>query len=216
MANLARTPRADSAVTRERILDASEALFSERGYSGTSLRAIADAAGVNLAAANYHFGSKASLLEAAFQRCMAPINAERLRRLDELEAQVAAPSVEAIVRVFVGPGLEAASAGQFPRLLARIFAEPKELSIPLIERTFAATAQRYLAALAKALPQVEPQSLIWRFHFMVGCLVHLVNFAEPPNVFGSDIVAASGSSSAGPEQLIDFAVAGICQELLRE
>ena len=100
--------------------------------------------------------------------------------------------------------------------MARIFAEPKELSIPLIERTFAATAQRYLAALAKALPQVEPQSLIWRFHFLVGCLVHLVNFAEPPNVFGSDIVAESGSSSAGPKQLIDFAVAGICQELLRE
>ncbi len=68
MGEPARTPRADSLQTRERILDTCERLFGEHGYSGTSVRAIADAAGVNLAAAHYHFGSKTQLLEAVFQR----------------------------------------------------------------------------------------------------------------------------------------------------
>ncbi|NIN58982.1 MAG: TetR family transcriptional regulator, partial [Xanthomonadales bacterium] len=83
------------------MLDASIKLFSERGYRNTSLRAIADAADVNLAAANYHFGSKAQLLEAAFERCISPINDERMRRLRQLQQSSSPPSVEAIVRAFV-------------------------------------------------------------------------------------------------------------------
>ena len=211
MSNLARTRRADSADTRQRILDAAEKLFSELGYSGASLRAIADAAGVNLAAANYHFGSKAQLLEAAFQRCMAPINAERIRRLNELENAEAPPSVEAIVRAFVEPGLVLVGEDGVPRLAARIFAEPKQLSIPLLERTFASTAQRYFAALARALPALDTSELRWRFHFLVGCLLQLINFHAPLNVFGEDGLAGADWSQAGPQQLIDFAVAGICR-----
>ena len=61
--------------TRERILDAAEALIIERGFAATSLRAIADRARVNLAATNYHFGSKMGLLAAVFHRIVEPINA---------------------------------------------------------------------------------------------------------------------------------------------
>ena len=157
MSELARRPRADSAHTRACILDAAEQLFSERGYSGTSLRAIADQAGVNLAAANYHFGSKAQLLEAALQRCVAPVNVERLARLDALQAGGQTPAAEAIVRALVEPVLRAAATNSAPRLLARIFAEPKEVSVPLIERTFSVVAQRFLAALQSALPSVDEE-----------------------------------------------------------
>jgi AcrR family transcriptional regulator len=44
--------------TKDRILDAVERLFAERGYAATSLRIVTAEAGVNLAAVNYHFGSK--------------------------------------------------------------------------------------------------------------------------------------------------------------
>ena len=70
--------------TREKILDAAEALFVERGYAATSLRAIATAAGVNLAATNYHFGSKMGLFAAVFHRRIEPINQQRLVLLNEL------------------------------------------------------------------------------------------------------------------------------------
>jgi len=47
--------------TRERLIEAAARLFAERGYRGATLREIASRAGANLAAANYHFGSKQRL-----------------------------------------------------------------------------------------------------------------------------------------------------------
>ena len=73
--------------TRERILDAAERLFMESGYEGTSMRMITGEAGVNLAAVNYHFGSKEALLREVFRRRLNWLNTERLRALDLLEQQ---------------------------------------------------------------------------------------------------------------------------------
>ena len=66
--------------TRERILEAAEELFVQRGFAATSLRAVTSAAGVNLAAVHYHFNSKEGLLEAVVHWRMAPVNQERLKR----------------------------------------------------------------------------------------------------------------------------------------
>ena len=76
--------------TKERILDAAELLFAEHGFSGTSLRAVTGEAEVNLAAVNYHFGSKMGLFKAVVLRRVGPLNEERLRMLDALEARVEA------------------------------------------------------------------------------------------------------------------------------
>jgi AcrR family transcriptional regulator len=75
--------------TRERILDVAERLFMENGYEGTSMRVITGAAEVNLAAVNYHFGSKEALLREVFRRRLAWLNHERLQALDRLEEQAA-------------------------------------------------------------------------------------------------------------------------------
>ena len=73
---------------RDRILDTAEAYFAEDGYTGVSLRQITAAAGVNLAAVNYYFGSKLNLLREVFGRRAAPINAERMRRLAACNAAI--------------------------------------------------------------------------------------------------------------------------------
>ncbi len=51
---------------RQRLLEAGLALFAEHGYAGTSTRAIAEAAGTNVAAIRYYFGDKQGLYRAAF------------------------------------------------------------------------------------------------------------------------------------------------------
>ena len=84
--------------TRTRILDAAEELFMQHGFEGTSMRALTTRAGVNLAAVNYHFGSKHALVEAVFRRRLDPMNVERIAELDQLEAQGSVPSVEALER----------------------------------------------------------------------------------------------------------------------
>src|SRR6476661_10749602 len=78
-----RTPGA----TKDRILDAAEALFMEHGFEATSLRALTAAAGVNLAAVNYHFGSKEELFQSVLTRRLDPMNQERIDLLEKVERE---------------------------------------------------------------------------------------------------------------------------------
>lgn len=71
--------------TREKILDAAEELFSEHGFSATSIRAITTRAEVNLAALNYHFGTKDGVIDAVFARRIEPLNRERIHLLEIVE-----------------------------------------------------------------------------------------------------------------------------------
>src|SRR3954468_11291615 len=93
--------------TRTRILDAAEELFMQHGFEGTSMRLLTTRAAVNLAAVNYHFGSKDALIEAVFRRRLDPMNAARLGALEKLETEAAGRALapEAIIRAFVGESL---------------------------------------------------------------------------------------------------------------
>src|SRR5215467_8162923 len=93
--------------TRTRILDAAEALFMQHGFEGTSMRTLTASAGANLAAVNYHFGSKDALIEAVFRRRLDPMNTARIAELDRLEKDAAGRPLtpEAIIRAFIGVSL---------------------------------------------------------------------------------------------------------------
>jgi len=163
--------------TRTRILDAAEELFMQHGFEGTSMRLLTTNAGVNLAAVNYHFGSKHALIEAVFRRRLDPMNTARIAELDKLEAEQRAPSPEAIIRAFITPGLRLMEDGKtggrnFTRLLGRTYTEPNKLLRQLIGQMYAPTMQRYKAALERALPQMPREELVWRMHFMFGTLAY--------------------------------------------
>src|SRR3546814_3154877 len=116
-----------SSSTREAILDTAETLFAQQGHDGTSMRQITSEAGVNLAAVNYHFGSKEALVQAVLKRRLAILNQERLRLLDELETQAAGEPLKPsqIVDAFFGT-------------LLRLAASPDHAGknfLPLLERT---------------------------------------------------------------------------------
>jgi AcrR family transcriptional regulator len=159
--------------TRTRILDAAEELFMQHGFEGTSMRLLTAKAGVNLAAVNYHFGSKDALIEALFRRRLDPMNTERLAALDRLEDL----SAENIIRAFVRPSLrliEDAQGGgrNFIRLLGRTYTEPAKPVRVLIGQMYAPTMERFKAALERALPQMPRDELVWRMHFMFGTLAY--------------------------------------------
>ena len=67
--------------TKERILGAAEELFAQHGFAGTSLRQVTSRADVNIAAVNYHFGSKENLVNEVFRRRMDDMTAARLSLL---------------------------------------------------------------------------------------------------------------------------------------
>src|SRR5215204_4298189 len=162
--------------TRTRILDAAEELFMLQGFEGTSMRLLTARAGVNLAAVNYHFGSKDALIEALFRRRLDAMNAARIAELERLDAG-GSLSAEAIIRAFIGPSLrliEDAKGGgrNFIRLLGRTYTEPAKAVRGLIGQMYAPTMQRFKAALERALPQMPGDELVWRMHFMFGTLAY--------------------------------------------
>src|SRR5258707_12134788 len=78
-------PDTTSQDTKSRILDVAEQLFMEHGFEATSLRQLTSSAGVNLAAVNYHFGTKEELFQTVLTRRLDPMNQERIELLGRLE-----------------------------------------------------------------------------------------------------------------------------------
>ena len=165
--------------TRSRILDAAEELLVQHGLEATTLRMITAAAQANLAAVNYHFGSKDALIEAVFRRRLDPMNAGRIAELDKLEKDAGgrALSPEQIIRAFVGASLrmieDAKSGGRnFIRLLGRTYTDPQKHIRSLIGQLYAPAMERFKNAFERALPQMPRDELIWRMHFMFGTLAY--------------------------------------------
>ena len=167
--------------TRERILDAAERLFMAHGYEGTSMRQITGEAAVNLAAANYHFGSKESLMQEVFRRRLDWLNDERLRVLDAMEGAAAGKPLKPsqIVDGFFGTLLRLADDAQrrgivFLRLLGRTHTEPSEFIRAFLADEYAGVMERYQQALFRALPDVPRAEIVWRFHFMLGATSYAI------------------------------------------
>ncbi len=167
--------------TRSRILDAAEEQFMQHGFDGTSMRMVTREASVNLAAVNYHFGSKEELMQEVLRRRLEVINRERLRVLDEAEAKAKGkplkPSV--IIDCFFGTLLRVAAdqkavGGTFLRLLGRTINDPSQFIRTFMSTEYADVLERYKEAMFRSLPNVPKAEIVWRFHFMLGATSYAI------------------------------------------
>lgn len=201
--------------TRERILEAAEGLFAERGFETVSLRDITGVAEANVAAVNYHFGSKDQLIDAVVARHVMPVNEDRLQRLDRLEeaAGEGALQVEEILEAFLAPLLSHISSGRmserlFTKFMGRLMSEegqriPSELA-PLLQTM----AMRFTEALRRALPTLSEQQALWRMHYSFGVMANTLTH-------GDTLKQLSGGRSGEPsleehfDQIVAFCASGI-------
>jgi AcrR family transcriptional regulator len=202
----------DAGSTRGRLIDSAVRLFGERGIGATSLRMLTESAGTNIAAVNYHFGSKEGLLRAVIDRTMRFVNDERRRRLDELESRPRPPSVAELVRAFVEPGADLAESVEVARFIGRLVGEPD----PKVRQIFADQVDpvegRYLTALGCALPELDDEDVRFAYTSMLGMLSLQQSGAfatlEWPHRQG-DTPRRTGSDPVDRERLIAFVVGGI-------
>ena len=206
--------------TKDRLLDAAEELFSNRGIDATSLRAVTSAAGANLASVNYHFESKDGLVRSVFLRRLEPLNNERLELLDALEVAAAGSPIEleAILDAWVMPALrmgQSPEGKRFKRLLGRIYSEPGDSLQTLLRELFGEILQRFSAAIGRTLPELSSEELMWRVHFMLGAMIHTV--ADQPSIRAFSGGLCDPSDIEGVRRrLIDFVSAGLRSPMGRE
>ncbi len=205
--------------TKTRILDAAEKLFAEAGFASTSLRRITAEARVNLAAVNYHFQSKDALVQAVFTRRLGPVNRRRLEMLDAFQARAggAAP-LEEIIEAFAAPVLGADSNGgeaSFGRLLGRMYTEPTAFARNVLAVQMSEIAQRFVPALARALPELPPVELYTRIQFMIGALA-ISTVGLPVVEIASGGVHRSGGAADTLRRMVVFLAAGLRAAAPRE
>ena len=160
--------------TVERILDAAEILFADKGFAETSLRLITSKAKVNLAAVNYHFGSKKSLIQAVFARFLGPLCANLEEELDRL-ASLGGPALtlEQLLEMLVQQTLAVKPRSGndlsiFMRLLGLSFSQSQGHLRRYLNELYGKVFHRYMLLLHEAAPEIQPVELFWRVHFMIG------------------------------------------------
>lgn len=181
--------RLPAAETRGRVLDAAERLFAERGIEAVSIRDITRAAKANLAAINYHFGTKQDLVAEIFSRRLTPLNHKRLALLDAAEQKAGGKParLEVILEALIRPAVEQAFActcgsKTFMQLFGRCLSEPDAAVERLIHSHFEKIIQRFNAAILRALPRLSGQELFWRISFIGGALHHALLISGKPSL----------------------------------
>ena len=162
--------------TALRILDTAERLFADQGFHATTLRQITREAGVNLAAVNYHHGSKDALILAVFQRRLDELNSERLTRLRAALDAADPPQLEDVLEAFIHPALRMGSdssgdGGRFMRLLMRAWAENATQLHRVIRRQYSHVMRTFADAVSQALG-IAPENLRQQLDFLIGALTY--------------------------------------------
>ena len=190
--------------TQGRLLNAAEALFIDAGYAGMSARAIADKAGVNIAAMGYHFGSKQGLLEAVLIRRIAPINTSRRLRLAAVPER-RAESIRAILHAFLWPVFFNEHEAPARRLMGRVMTEPADVVEPLLNFVFSDVIEQFVVAAAACFPKQDRALIAQKFSFVVGAL-NLTVLRPSERLFGP-----APATEVSFDRLLNFSVDGFQQ-----
>lgn len=195
--------------TKDRILGAAEELFAQFGFSGTSLRQVTSRADVNIAAVNYHFGSKENLVNEVFRRRMDEMSSQRLAAL-KATVDANPGELEPILAAFVQPALAMAQdrhgGGAFVRVIARAYAEKNDGLRKFLSDHYGHVLREFAKAIAVAVPALSKEELYWRLDFLAGSLTYaMADFGLIKRPSG---VSESAHRERAARELIRFAAAG--------
>jgi AcrR family transcriptional regulator len=195
--------------TKDRILSAAEELFAQHGFSGTSLRQVTSRADVNIAAVNYHFGSKENLVNEVFRRRMDEMSERRITQLRQ--AQEEHPGdLEPILAAFIEPALALTldrHGSAFVRVLARAYAEKNDRLRKFLSDNYGQVLREFAKALSPALPETRQGRVVLAHDFVAGALTYaMADFGLIRRPAG---MSEKTHCDRAAEHLIRFAAAGL-------
>ena len=169
--------------TKDKILDAAEYFFADKGFNGTSLREITSKAEVNLAAVNYHFGSKKELIKSVMSRYMnelAPKLEFSLYKLCDSNDDI---SLEEVFTAFVKPLLslnefKENGTSTFLQLLGRGYTDSQGFLRWFLTTQYPNVISNFVNAVKKAYPELSAEEMFWRLHFTMGTVVFTMSSSD--------------------------------------
>lgn len=200
---------------KERILDVSEKLFAEGSFASVSVRSVTGAAGVNLSAVNYYFGSKKGLFQAVYVRRAKLMNHERLCMLyDADEAARAAGrevTLEELISAMLTPPIfwlydtEQGLSG-YIRFLARAYLEEAS-DMDNVLRQEVDVFDKFVPYFQKIKPALSEEDIYWRIHFIMGVMHHTINHLHRISLL-SHKACKTGTREQTRDRLVEFCCEG--------
>jgi len=205
--------------TVTKILDAAESLFAENGFTETSTRAITQLAGVNVAAVNYHFGSKKDLIQAVFARFLDPFCSYLNKNLNDFEASLEGQQADLVsvlsvleftlTRSLRGENNPSDQISNFLRLLGLAYTQSQGHMRRFLREHYFSTYIRFIKAIQSTRPEYSPEDLFWRIHFAVGSMIFTFSNLETLRSMAATDPENAASVEKIIKMLIDYISGGI-------
>lgn len=169
--------------TKNKILDAADVLFADKGFNGTSLREITSQANVNLAAVNYHFGSKKELIKAVMSRYMDELSPQLESALSLICQAQQKPNLHDVFSAFIEPLLylnefKENGTSTFLQLLGRGYTDSQGFLRWFLTTQYPNVFTHFTQAVKIAYPELTTEEMFWRLHFTMGTIVFTMSSSE--------------------------------------
>lgn len=211
-----RTNSAPVDKTCRKFLTAAEQLYIKHGYNGTTIRAIAARADVNLGTLHHYWGSKEAVFTELFERRFRPLQEEHLRRLTAIDEAVrnGQPLVlRELVRALIEPTfllqVTPRRARTFHQLYGRVLSDPAPETVKVLNVIFAEPVSLFIKLMQQALPQVTPAAFRVRLNCVLGAYLFQEAFEDRIERF---LPAVEAEEAEKAEWIVDFLVAGLAAE----
>lgn len=197
----------------DRLLDAAEALFAEKGFEATSVRQLACAAGCNVASVNYYFGGKENLYLEVWRRDLRAMLQKRIASIKEVMAGGDGPaSLEDLLRsfanAFLEPLVDKAKAHRLMKLMAREMLDQHLPASMFVEDVVIPTMEALREALLRTCPELDEYAIPAVIFSLVGQLIQGIRIQALLSHTGSAGLPAFDLGEF-VEHIVRFSAAGI-------
>ena len=205
----------ESVTTKERLLFAAEKLVAEKGFRGVSLRDITNEAQANVAAVNYYFSSKEALADEVISRHIGPVNEARLVALKQLREQHKGESiaVRELLFAFLRPMVErmlqcSLRNDLFGKIMGRCMGDKGQALPSQVEPQMKQVIGAFIEELTRSLPQLRPETVLWRLHFSFGVVAHTLLFSDRLSEFAG-LPKEGVTVDSSLQRMVDYCEAGL-------
>ena len=204
--------------TKNKILDAAENLFAIQGFNGTSLREITSRAEVNLAAVNYHFGSKKELIKSVMSRYMNELSPRLEASLVNICEQENLNLLE-VFSAFIEPLLslnefKENGTSNFLQLLGRGYSDSQGFLRWFLTTQYPGVINNFVKAVQKAYPELTTEEMFWRLHFTMGTIVFTMSSSDALMDIAKSDFDKTMDIAGVIKKVIPYVAAGVAAPLL--